>query len=339
MLDACILTADPFRPPWYLRSGHVQTILTGFYRPLVDLPAPIVHRIPIDGFGHVLVHENSSPDPKAEGVLLLHGMGSNHAGTYMTHLARSLMERGFRVFRADLPGAGPSGDLTPLPPHGACFEEVWGMLTYLSRTLSIRRWRLAGISLGGNILLRMLATKRALIDAGDGSGLIAIDRAVAVAPPIRLSDCSRHMERGLFQIYAKYFLRSLRHQAVYRGTIWPQWADRLKHASFKSIRTFDETVTAPLAGFRSAEEYYATGSSAAWLDQIEVPTSVLIDDHDPIVPAWMFASAQWSASTTLFRTRHGGHVGYLQRARAPRLRSGPIWKRWADNWIADEIAR
>lgn len=334
---------EDFRPPWFLRSGHIQTLLTGFYRPKPSLPTPKEYKLSLGENGFGLVFENSPTGVASqrddEAVLLLHGLGSSHSGTYMTSMAKLLIESGMRVFRADLPGAGNSGRFTPLPPHGACYREVWTMLQELVIQTGIPRWRIAGVSLGANILLKMLARRDELrLD----SSAMSIVQAIAIAPPINLAECCINIERGINRMYSDYFVRALRKQALARAKIWPQWAKQMDQASFKSIRKFDETVTAPLAGFRDAAEYYFAGSSADELSQIDVPTTILIDEHDPIVPATIFDTPKFSGSITLQKTRFGGHVGYMHqatgyRAKNSEQKSRRTLVRWLDEWVVQKL--
>jgi predicted alpha/beta-fold hydrolase len=335
---------DEFTPPWYLRSGHIQTLLTGFYKPKVSIAPDVTHIIPIGEFGEMLVHENrphgKSPDGK--GVFLLHGLGSCHRGTYMSRIADNLLRQGERVFRFDLPGAGDSYLHTPLPPHGACSELVWHALEWLSLHCNVQTWRGAGVSLGGNILLKLLATHAEELGRDDG---FQIEKGVAVAPPIDLSECCRNMETGFRFIYAKYFLRSLKKQSLSRAKLWPQWAKRLERASFKTIREFDDTVTSVLAGFTSAEDYYTAGSSKNDLVKIRTQTRILVDKDDPIVPIHIFREVQTSQSTYIISTSNGGHVGYLARQQSAPLPADMQTRftqtrfiRWADEWISRELA-
>ncbi len=331
-----------FHPPWYLRSGHIQTILTGFHKPKAKLPAPTIHRLsmePAGGVGELLVYENGPIagnlfSPPQDAVFLFHGLGSSHRGSYMTYLASLLLERGFRVFRFDLPGAGDSYHHSQLPPHGACSEILWHALQALSDRLGIYQWRGAGVSLGGNLLLRMLIDHADELETRGRVPSLQIVRGVAVAPPIDLARCCLHMERGIHRIYARYFLRSLRRQSLLRASKWPAWAERMPGADFRTIRRFDETVTAPLAGFANADAYYATGSTLGELHKIRTPTTVLIDEHDPIVPFDLFKGVDWSPTTEVRVTRRGGHVGYLCRnpfGKAPRH------IRWSDQWGVEAL--
>jgi predicted alpha/beta-fold hydrolase len=146
------------------------------------------------------------------------------------------------------------------------------------------------------------------------------------------------MEIGINRLYGGYFMRSLKAQAQRRGELWPQWQEVLQTADYGSIRRFDETVTAPLAGYSSANNYYRAGSSIDELVAINVPTTILIDVHDPIVPAYLFDKATYSPTTRLIKTRYGGHVGYLHRVRKESGSPSGSWHRWADDRIAMELA-
>jgi predicted alpha/beta-fold hydrolase len=199
----------------------------------------------------------------------------------------------------------------------------------LSQKLDINDWYLAGISLGGNILLRML---------GDWTpGRAAIQRAIAVAPPIDLDASCRNVEKGVNRLYASYFLRALRKQARLRGERWPQWQERLQQADYRSLRRFDNTVTAPLAGFKDSHEYYAAGSSLDWLSGIRTKVKILVDRHDPIVPYTLFPHANYAPTTELIVTDRGGHVGYLRKGFAKAGSKPGGFERWADRWIVETL--
>lgn len=325
-----------YSPPWFLRNGHLQTVITGFYRPIATLPTPIVHQIPIGSDGHMLVHENCPKDSKSDSaILLLHGLGSSHSGTYMTNIAQTALELGGRVFRVDLPGAGQSYETTQLPPHGACYEQIRVCLNYLSDQLQIRKWRIAGVSLGANILLKLLGESEK--DPHRFPLHCSVQRAIAVAPPIDLAECCRNIELGTNRLYSKYFIKALKRQSRERGDRWDSWKEVLKSADYSSIRKFDETVTSKLAGFANAEEYYRAGSSHDVLDRIQVPTILLVDTHDPIVPIRLFENRRYSPSIQVIKTHFGGHVGYLQRTRDHSAKRPGTWHRWADHWIAESL--
>lgn len=333
---------NDFTPPWYLKSGHLQTLLTGFYKPKVSITPEVTHRIPIGNLGEMLVHENSPANHVAnqKAVFLLHGLGSCHRGTYMSRITANLLACGVRVFRFDLPGAGDSYLHTPLPPHGACYDLVWQSLLFLSDKCDIRCWRGAGVSLGGNILLKLIATHSQEL-ANSNQPPFRIDRSIAIAPPIDLNACCQNMENGFNAIYAKYFLRSLKRQTISRAKLWPQWRDVLPTASFRTIREFDNTVTSRLAGFSNADHYYESGSSKNDLERITTDTLILLDEDDPIVPISIFQDTRYSPSTTVITTKKGGHVGYLARIERdrnqPNNNSAKKHYRWADEWISQQL--
>jgi predicted alpha/beta-fold hydrolase len=312
-------------------------VLTAVYRPKLFLTNTVQYAVPLPhGVGSTYIYDNYSGGAEpaitkrpSKAIIMLHGLGSSHGGTYMSNVAAKLVARGERVIRVDLPGCGPSANLTWLPGHAGCSEEVWGILDWCHQNLGIDDWRAVGFSLGGNVLLRMLATRAEDLERRNVAWTIA--SAVAVAPPIDLAACCDGMESSINRWYARHFIKILIAEAKLRATIWPQWAKIDLDSPPKSIREFDDRITSRLAGFRDASEYYREASSSTLLKQIFTPTTLLCDRHDPIVQAPIFESAIFSPKTHLEWTRRGGHLGYLYRTADGR------YARWADDWVVERL--
>jgi predicted alpha/beta-fold hydrolase len=80
----------------------------------------------------------------------------------------------------------------------------------------------------------------------------------------------------------------------------------------RTLRSFDDLVTARMHGFRDAMDYWTQSSSKPWLKHIAVPTLVLNARDDPFLPASALPShEQVSSAVTLEFPDHGGHVGFV----------------------------
>jgi predicted alpha/beta-fold hydrolase len=100
----------------------------------------------------------------------------------------------------------------------------------------------------------------------------------------------------------------------------------------KTIWQFDDRYTAPLFGFGTAANYYATQSASNFLDAIRTPTLVITAEDDPLVPFEIFCrpAFQRNPSLHLAATKHGGHLGFLSRSK-PRF-----WMDWFTlNWVEE----
>ncbi len=167
-------------------------------------------------------------------------------------------------------------------------------------------------------------------------GLPAIDQTritqgIAVAPPADLHGCCLNMERFSRKVYTKYYLKMLGRQVRARAEKWEPWRSIQPSSALKTIRHFDHWYTAPLSGFSSTDEYYSRSSAKHWLGKIQVPTRILLDEHDPIIPIAAFAGVKFSSAITVETTRFGGHLGYI--AAGPRGTS----RRWMDDWVVSVL--
>jgi predicted alpha/beta-fold hydrolase len=319
-----------YKSPLRFRSGHLQTIL-GAYRPTPSSPPTEVVEVSIPPFGKMLAYRSQNADqaPTDQAVLLLHGLGGCHSSPYLVRIAKRLVERNHQVFRIDLPGAGPSWKLSPLPAHAGCSPQVGQAIRSLSEQFKIASWSLAGFSLSGNILLKTL------IESAWQSSAITVKQGIVVAPPVDLHRSADAIERWDNLLYNRYFVKSLKLLTLERASRWPAWETRLatqraRGVRIRTLRQFDDFFTAPLAGFENANDYYTQSSTSNLLHHIKQPLYVLADRHDPIVPFDDIQSANWPATTQFTATRFGGHLGYFQSGTSTC---------WMDDWVVEQMGK
>jgi len=112
----------------------------------------------------------------------------------------------------------------------------------------------------------------------------------------------------------------------------PQAYSLLGLDDVRTIWEFDDRFTAPLFGFGTAANYYATQSATNYLDAIRVPTLVISAKDDPLVPFEIYRhrAFQNNPALTLLATNHGGHLGFLAR-RKPRFWLDGVALDWIDS--------
>ena len=298
----------PFQAHALVPGGHLQTIL-GCYLPGVRLQTPATQqhvRLP-DG-DLIVLHENAPPQwrPGDRAALLVHGLGGSHRSGYMVRGAAKLYSLGVRVFRMDLRGCGAGADLAKHPIHAGRSEDISAALDQVMENCPNSPVALAGYSMGANLALKFVGELGALAPA-------CLQSVMAVSPPIDLIQCSENMGRGLSRYYDQTFVRGLLRAARRRRLSHPEATHPSLSPIPKSLREFDQLFTAPLGGFRDADDYYTRASSGKVLKQIAVPTLIVAAADDPIIPVESFERADYSASTTLLIAAGGGHLGFIGR--------------------------
>ena len=251
-------------------------------------------------------------------ILLLHGL----EGGARSHYARGLLAEAHRrgwgadllVFRS----CGAEINRTPRFYHSGETSDLSFVLDRLAEEFPESPFFLAGVSLGGNVLLKFL---------GERGGTVPpqVVAAAAVSVPYDLARSSRCIDRGFSRVYQSHFLRSLQRKAALKRVAFP---DRLPAAAAVRARTlyaFDDAVTAPLHGFVDAEDYYSQSSAIRWLPGVTVPSLLLSAVDDPFLPEEVLEDVRKIAlentSLHIEFVEHGGHVGFI----AGRLPWRPIY--------------
>ena len=162
-----------------------------------------------------------------------------------------------------------------------------------------------GVSLGGNALLKWLAQR--------GAAAADVVRAtVVVSAPVDLSVAGHGLGRGINRLYTWHFLSSLKPKSLHKATRFPGLYDTGKVARARNLYEFDNVVTAPLHGFKDADDYWTRASSKGDLHRVAVPTLLINARNDPFLPGRHLPQPQdVSASVTLEYPAGGGHVGFV----------------------------
>lgn len=315
-----------FLPVFGLGGGHLQTLAGSFWpSPAWDLAAEQIV-VPLADGDALAVHENLPPEwqPGDKAALLVHGLAGCHRSPYMIRIAAKLFGRGVRVFRLDLRGAGSGATLARLPYHAGRSEDVAAVVSMIAARCPGSPIVVAGFSLGGNIVLKWLGRDVAAAPS-------AVVRGIAVNPPIDLAACAQSLRSGFNWIYDRYFVRLLTAQLARRRQARPDVPPLVAARPLVRLADFDEFYTASVCGFGSCAAYYAAASAGPDLAAIRIPTHILADTHDPVVPIAPFKQAALSPQITLTITARGGHLGYVSRGGLTPDR------RWMDAWVVERV--
>jgi predicted alpha/beta-fold hydrolase len=263
-------------------------------------------------------------------LVFLHGL---EGGVHSHYVANLFAEAARRRWSADLVlfrGCGTELNRTRRFYHSGETSDLDFVLRRIVAERPETPIGLAGVSLGGNVLLKWLGER------SEGDVPSAVRGAVAVSVPFDLARGCRYLSQGFSHVYERFFLRSLVAKARQKllqhpGLFDPDALDRVR-----TLWDFDDVVTAPVHGFRDALDYYTQSSSIHYLPRIQVSTLLLSAVDDPFLPPEVLedvrAIARHNPALALEFVRRGGHVGFI----SGRLPWRPLY--YAEWRVADFLA-
>ena len=292
-----------FCPAWWLPSPHLQTIwpTLGRRRPEIALER---ERVELPD-GDFIDLDWAGADARSL-VMVLHGLEGSSESSYVRGILAAASQRGWATVAMHFRGCSGEPNRLPRTYHSGETSDLQQILDHIRTTRSIARVALVGYSLGGNVLLKWL---------GERSRQANIDAAVAVSVPFDLARAAARLEHGFPRMYQAWLLSDLRRKLVTKFDRDSAPIDLSALCEWRTMREFDDAVTAPLHGFEGADEYYRQSSSRAFLGRIAVPTLLLQARDDPFMtPSVIPTAAELSSTTRLELSRHGGHVGFIAGA-------------------------
>ena len=299
-----------YAAPRWLPGGHAQTL----YPLLIKPEAPPYRRerwetpdgdfIDLDWIDGPAASGGFAPKPL---LVLFHGLEGSARSHYAISVMRAVARRGWTGVVPHFRGC--SGELNRLPRayHSGDSPEIDWVLRRLRQRFPERRICVAGVSLGGNALLKWLGEQEFLARP-------VVDAAAAICPPLDLAACGHHLARGFNRVYTRHFLGTLKAGARARLARHPGLYDRERMERARNLYEFDDVVTGPLHGYRDADEYWRLASSKPWLRHVRLPTLLVSPANDPFLPIAALpvpARGELSADVRFEMPPQGGHVGFV----------------------------
>lgn len=294
-----------YRAPWWLPGRHLQTIYGAL---ALRRKAPRYRRARWElPDGDFIDLDHLDGPAEAPLVVLFHGLEGTSQSHYATALMHALAARGWRGVIPHFRGCSGAPNRLARAYHSGDADEIDHILGQIAAGESVPPF-VAGVSLGGNALLKWLGREGA--DAAT-----RVRAAAAVCPPLDLVAAGGALRRGFNRLYTREFLRTLKPKALAKLERFPGLFDRAAMQAAHDFDAFDDLYTAPAHGYRGVLDYWTRASSKPDLVHIAVPTLILSARNDPFLPAsHLPGTGDVSASVTLEQPDAGGHVGFVAGA-------------------------
>lgn len=311
-----------FVPHPLLRQRHVMTLAGALWlRRTPHLPKAQERLFEVEPGTRILAKCHWQPKRESPTLVLVHGLEGSSESSYMRGAAEKAFLSGFHVVRLNQRNCGGSDALTPTVYNSGLSGDYRAVLNELITRDGLQDVCFAGYSMGGNLVLKMAGE----LGAAAPAELVGV---CGICPTMELAVCVDAIARPENRFYEVHFMRRLNARMRRKARLFPGKFDLSRLAGLRTIREFDDAITAPHSGYRDAADYYDRASAARSSPKISVPTLVLTAKDDPIVPFSLFAASAISGNPriALEAPEHGGHCSFISR-----------WSGWERHWAEARV--
>ena len=292
------------KAPFYLFNGHLQSIYPSVARKIegVDYKR---ERLTLSDGDFVDLDWLDRGNNKL--LIITHGLEGDSNRQYVKGAAKLFSQAGWDVLAWNCRSC--SGEMNKkfrLYSHGEIgdFGEV---IQHAQKRKEYAEISLMGHSLGGSITLKYLGVKGSNLDKN-------IKSATAFSTPCDLKGGAEILDKFSNYPYRKKFLTKLRLKIEHKAAQFPGRIDLSDFDKIKIWKDFDDLFSAPMNGYKDAEEFYRESSAKNFIRPIAIPTLLCSAKNDPILPESCYPIDICEKHKHLFLEipEKGGHCGFLQ---------------------------
>ncbi len=293
-----------YKAPFLLNNGHLQTILPAFLR---KSGGSLYQRerifTPDDDFLDIDWAKIGS----GKIAIISHGLEGNSYRHYVIAMAAMLNKNGWDALAWNYRGCSGETNRQLRMYHNGSTDDLDCVVNHVLKKGMHQAVALIGFSLGGNLTLLYLGNKGSALDG-------SIMKSVVFSVPCDLQAGAKALATWKNKIYTYQFLDSLHHKIKEKMKIMPEVINDNHYYRIRNFKDFDDRYTAPIHGFKNAEDYWVKCSSGRSIPEIKIPTLIVNARNDPFLAEGCYPILQASRSKYVYleTPSSGGHVGFVR---------------------------
>lgn len=298
-----IVDISGYKAPLFFKNPHVQTVFPSVFRKVEGVNYT---RQRLETQDDDFLDLDWSRINSRKLAIVLHGLEGDTGRSYIKGMTKAINRCGWDALALNFRGCGEEPNRQSRMYHSGETTDIDFVIKSAIALGLYDAMALVGFSLGGNVILKYLGESGRNIHQ-------VIKFAVTISVPCDLKACSIKLEQRSNRGYSRRFLRMLTNKLRKKAESYPKTVDTSGLANLKSLKEFDEKYTAPLHGFRNAEDYYNRSSSLQFLSHISIPTLLISSLDDPFLApeCYPYEIAKRHDFLHLETPDHGGHVGFV----------------------------
>lgn len=298
-----IISESNYVPPFGFSNGHIQSVFPTLFRKVQGVH---YERERIWTADEDFLDLDWSRVGARRLVIITHGLEGDSERWYILGMARAVNRHGWDGLAWNMRGCSGQPNKKLRSYHSGASEDLHAVIQHAIKQQEYSSISLVGFSLGGNITLKYLGERGQKVNP-------AITGAVACSVPCDLAAGAEKMARFSNRFYMKRFTRMLHEKIKVKMGIMPDRISDEGYHQIKTFRQFDDRYTAPINGFRDADDYYRQASCKQFLENIAIPSLLVNAKNDPFLaePCYPTKEAETNPNFFLEMPGSGGHVGFI----------------------------
>jgi predicted alpha/beta-fold hydrolase len=304
----------------------VQTLASFFLSRRIDLPSAEHRLIEVEPGVPVLCHCHWQKNRSALTLIVVHGLEGSSESQYMLGIARNGLAAGMNVVRMNQRNCGGTDHCAATLYNSSRSADVAAVARHIVERDGVSGFVLIGFSMGGNLVLKL---------AGEWGSESPVEfRGVAaVCSAVNLAASADALHEPSNRIYEYYFLLHLFRRFRRKVRLFPGAFDASRLRGIRSLRDFDDRVTAYYCGFAGADDYYARAAAANVVNRIARPALVIQAANDPFIRLLPETRQTFlsNPNITYIETEDGGHCAFVGERDGDPAYDG----RWAEREVVE----